>query len=187
MLTIRTLNPHDAEAFVTYLADMDFQHAPQWAGCFCRFYATDCSMEAWTRRDPQQNRTETIEAIRQGTMKGLLALDGERIIGWLNANRVEAYPRLNGFVEPYVTTQATGALVCFVIHPDYRGQGVATRLMHEALGVFKAQGITDVLSFPFENPDHPQRAYHGSLSMHQKAGFTLIESRGQHHVVRVKL
>lgn len=186
MRTIRPLTPQDAQRLTQYLAALDFHHAPNWAGCFCRFYHTACSMEEWIARDPAKNRSETEEAIQNGTMKGLLAFENDAIIGWLNANRVEAYPRLGGFVEAYVETPQTGALVCFVIHPQYRGLGVATDLLRASLAVFKAEGISQVLGFPFEDPQHPQKAYHGSLSMYLKAGFTLVESRGNQHIVRCR-
>ena len=184
MRTFRPLTPADAHRLTDYLSALDFTHAPNWAGCFCRFYHTDCSMDEWIARDPSQNRQDTEAAIQSGTMHGMLALEDDRIIGWLNANHVSAYPRLKGFVEAYVQTPSTGALVCFVIHPAYRGQGVATQLLNAALENFKADGITHVLGFPFEDPQHPQKAYHGSLSMYLKAGFTLVESRGNQHIVR---
>ena len=184
MRTTRPLAPQDAQRFTDYLSALDFHHAPNWAGCFCRFYHTSCSMDEWIARDPAKNRLETEEAIRNGTMRGVLAFEDDQLIGWLNANRVDAYPRLNGFVDAYVETPSTGALVCFVIHPDFRGQGVATELLRAALNGFKAEGITQVLGFPFDDPQHPQKAYHGSLSMYLKAGFTLVESRGNQHIVR---
>lgn len=75
-------------------------------------------------------------------------------------------------------------MVCFVIHPEYRGQGVASGLLRFAINDLMNQGMTEILGFPFEDPEHPQRAYHGSLSMYLKAGFTLVESRKNQHIVR---
>lgn len=186
MRTVRALSPQDAEVFTAYLSAMDFQHAPNWAGCFCRFYHTDCSMDAWITRSPSLNRQETIEAIQNGTMKGYLAFEDDRLIGWLNANHVSAYPRLKGFVEPYVEDANTAALVCFVIHPDVRGQGVATQLLKACLDGLKAQGYVQILGIPFDDPQQPQKAYHGSLSMYLKAGFQRVESRGPQHIVRIQ-
>lgn len=184
MPQFRALRPTDAEAFVKYLEALDYQHAPQWSGCFCRFYHTNCSMDAWIARDRNDNRQETLQAIREGLMHGYLAFENDQLIGWLNANAVSAYPRLAKFVEPYVQTQHPAAMVCFVIHPEYRGQGVASGLLRFAINDLMNQGMTEILGFPFEDPEHPQRAYHGSFSMYLKAGFTLVESRKNQHIVR---
>lgn len=185
MRTVRALMPHDAERFAAYLSDMDFQHAPDWAGCFCRFYHTACSMDEWAKRDSALNRLEAMTAIQNGTMKGFVAFEEDQLIGWLNANHVRAYPRLSGFVEPYLEHPETIAIVCFVIHPDYRGQGVATDLLNTCVESSKANGYAQVLGFPFDDPQHPQKAYRGSLSMYKKAGFAWVESRGNQHIVRL--
>lgn len=183
MIHIRPLLPQDAEAFVQFLSTMDYHHAPQWSGCFCQFYHTACSMDEWTARDSDQNRQATLAAISQGTMKGFLAFEADRIVGWLNANHVSAYPRLHPFVDAYVHSPSTVAVVCFVIDPAYRGKGIATRLLRTAVQTYIRNGISEILGFPFEDPDHPQRAYHGTLSMYIKAGFTQIETRGHQHIV----
>jgi GNAT superfamily N-acetyltransferase len=126
---IEALNPKNALEYLEYLDKMDFHHAPEWAGCFCRYYHNDCSDALWQKRSAAENKAEALKAIQQGTMKGYLAFDHKKVIGWINANHVAAYPRLSSFIEPYVTSKQMGCVVCFVIHPQYRNQGIARQIV----------------------------------------------------------
>lgn len=186
-LTIRPLGPENADLYLDYLENLDFHHAPDWSGCFCRFYHNDCSNDLWMKRTPAQNKAEALSAIHKGSMKGFLAFSDNQVIGWVNANRVETYPRLIDFVEAYVKSPKTGCIVCFVIHPEYRRQGVAKALLKAAVDQFILDGFDAVLAFPFESKDDPEKAYRGSSSMYLELGFTIVESRNTMSVMRKEL
>ena len=186
-LTIRPLGPDDAERYVQYLNHLDFHHAPDWSGCYCRYYHTTCTNEAWAKRSADENKAEALAAIQDGSMKGFLAFDGDQVIGWLNANQVEAYPRLRPFIEPYLNNEKAGCVVCFVIHPEYRKQGVASALLKAAVDQFKKDGYDFVVAAPFENKEEPEKAYRGSISMYLKTGFTVIDSRDNMAIVKKEL
>jgi len=182
-LSIHALKPEHAEAYLAYLQQMDFHHAPDWAGCFCRFYHTDCASDEWQKRGAVQNREEARLAIQEGSMKGFLAFEDDRIVGWLNANQIQAYPRLHSFATPYCRSPQTGCVVCFVIDPQVRHQGIATKLLSAAVDAFEKEGM-DVLAFPFESKSEPQKAYRGFASMYLKLGFKVMESRAGMSVLR---
>lgn len=182
-LTIQALKPTHAKAYLAYLEQMDFHHAPDWAGCFCRFYHTDCSSDEWQKRSASQNKEEALKAIQDGTMKGFLAFEEDRIVGWLNANAIQSYPRLASIAQPYCQSPKTGAVICFVIHPQFRHQGIATKLLYAAVETFEKEGM-DVLAFPFESESQPQKAYRGFAPMYLKLGFKVLESREGMSVLR---
>lgn len=175
-LTIQALKPKHAKAYVDYLEQMDFHHAPDWSGCFCRFYHTDCSNDDWQKRSASQNKEEALQAIQAGTMKGFLAFEDDHIVGWLNANAIQAYPRLASIAQPYCRSSKTGTVVCFVIHPQFRHQGIATKLLSAAVESFEKEGM-DVLAFPFESEGEPQKAYRGFIPMYLNLGFKVLETR----------
>lgn len=182
--TIRPLEPSLAQTYVDFLSAMDFHHAPDWAGCFCRFYHTDCSSEDWQKRSSEENKQDAFNAIRNGSMKGYLAFDQDKVIGWVNANAVQAYPRLYPIIKPYMISPKSGTVVCFVIHPDYRRQGVASALLQAAVDGFEKEGYASVLGNPFENQEKPEKAYHGTLGMYERAGFKILEQQGSQAVMR---
>lgn len=172
---IRKLMPELALTFADYLGNLDFGHAPHWATCFCRYYHTYCSRDEWQQRSGATNRQEAIENIKSGNMKGYLAFDDNKCIGWCNANNVNEYLRLKDDLEALIKDKKTGCVICFVIHPEYRGQGVARQLLKQAIEDFKAQGYEAVIALPIENRNEPQKLYRGTLNMYKENGFKEIE------------
>lgn len=186
-LTIEALGPQNAVLFLDALEHLDFHHAPDWAGCFCRYYHHDCTSEEWMRRSADQNKVEALAAINDRSMKGFLAFHEGQWVGWVNANRFDAYPRLHKVLDPLGLDPLTGCIVCFVIHPDHRRQGVATALLGAAVESFRAQGFEAVIGFPFENKDDPEKAYRGSIGMYTNLGFEILETENDLCIVRKEL
>ncbi|MBN1981735.1 MAG: GNAT family N-acetyltransferase [Chitinivibrionales bacterium] len=185
--SVQALGPESAQLFVDFLSDLDFSHRPHWASCFCRFYFTDCSQQEWQKRSSSQNRQEALASIRDGAMKGFLAFDGDRCIGWCNANDAEMLIRLRQDLAPYSADGKLGCVICFVIHPDYRSKGVARVLLRHAVECFKAKGYHSIVALPFENAAEPQIRYRGTLRMYQEMGFEQIEEDGDIRVMRLKV
>lgn len=185
---VRPLTPDMAETFADYLADLDFSHAPSFAGCFCRFYHTDCSEQEYMERPGEKNRKEAVEAIRNGTMRGYLAFNGEKCIGWLNANALDAYVRVRDGLIPHVGGMKAGLVICFVIHPEYRGNGVATLLLEHALEGFRKEGYEIVLGLSTQDSAIPiTLQYSGPYPMFLKQGFEEIGNLGNRKVLRKML
>jgi len=172
---IKELRPELAISFTDYLENLDFDHAPHWATCYCRYYHTNCSMDAWQQRTGSENRQEAIKQIKSGDMKGYLAFDDDKCIGWCNANNVNEYLRLENDLNTIIKDKKVGCVICFVIHPEYRGQGVARQLLKQAIGEFKAQGYEAVIALPIENKNEPEKLYRGTLNMYKENGFKEIE------------
>jgi ribosomal protein S18 acetylase RimI-like enzyme len=184
-LHIRPLNPHDADVLIHYFQTLDYHHQPEWQTCYCQFYHQTCSMDEWIRQSEHgENEHSTRQAIEKGSMKGYLAFDGDLIVGWLNANHYHSYLRLLSTLKPFVSHPKTAVMICFVIHPLYRGQGVARRLIHYALQDLTAQGFTAVLALPREDPDHPQHRYRGTFHMFESAGFKLVDEKQDTRIYR---
>ncbi len=184
--TVKPLSPELAQTFLAYFDQLDFCHAPDWAACYCRFYHTDCSGEEWEARTGEQNRAEAVESIKSGDMKGYLAFDGERCIGWCNANDIRAFVRLFADVEPYVQGKKTGCTVCYVIDPAYRSKGVARSLLKAAVEGFKRDGFEAALALPVESQPGINR-YRGTFNMYRELGFAEIGRDGDAVVMRLDL
>lgn len=179
-INIRALSPDMASDFINYLDNLDFSHQPHWKGCYCQFFHTACSDLEWANTSPQQNRISAEQRIQQGSMHGYLAYLGDTCVGWCNANKLQAYSRLANLEQLQEYDGNTGLVICFVIHPDFRKQGIARQLLAAAICGFQETGSANVLGMPFEWIEHPESRYHGSRRMFEEAGFYQVNKDEQH-------
>lgn len=183
---IKPLSPELTRTFTGYLSNLDFSHSPHWATCFCRYYHSSCSMEQWQKRTGEENCAEAVEQIKTGNMKGYLAFDAERCIGWRNANNIHQFIRLEDDLKHIVKDKKVGCVICFVIHPEYRRHGVARLLLKQVVNDFKSQNFDAVLAIPFENAN-PQKLYRGTMNMYKELGFEIVEQHEESCVMQLKL
>ncbi len=184
---IKPLTPQMANTFADYLGGLDFGHAPHWATCYCMFYHLACSHEEWQNRKGPENRAEAIAGISSGKMKGYLAFDGDKCIGWCNANDAASYVRLKNELEPVIKEKKVGSTICYVIHPDYRGQGLARQLLKVAIEDFRKEGYEAVLSLPVDASMDAQKHYRGTVNMYKQQGFREIQRHGDVCVMWLEL
>lgn len=183
-IQIKPLSPDMAQIFTNYLDGLDFSHAEHWHFCYCQYYHINCSTAAWRQRTAEQNRLQAEENIKSGLMRGLVAMDGEQMVGWLNVNDVNQYALLKDDEELHQFPGRSAMVVCFVIHPDYRGKGLASRMLAEAVEESRKQGFDRIIGRPFTWSTHPERQYHGVPKMYENLGFEEIsEANGEHTFV----
>lgn len=176
-ITIEPLSPNLADTFTSFLGGMDFSGTPHWASCFCRYYYLTCSMEEWRARTLETNRAESVAAIQSGEMQGYLAFAGETCVGWCSANDLKNFPRLSEDMRSYCGDQRVGCTICYVVHPFWRGKGVARALLRRAIEDYTARGYDAMLALPFESKDFPQKRYRGTPKMYLDAGYRVLDEK----------
>jgi GNAT superfamily N-acetyltransferase len=151
---------------------------PHWASCY-DIWPLAPSGEEHDSHTKEQNRATRSAVIRSGRGNGLVAYRLGRVVGWCHAAPKSEIPILAAS-EPAAATQTNvGAIVCFVVSPDSRRQGVATALLDAAIAHLRERGMIAVEAYPpLSSPDDPQKwpqtNYHGPLSMYLKAGFAEV-------------
>jgi ribosomal protein S18 acetylase RimI-like enzyme len=183
-----------------YLRFFDHEHGPafadnpEWATCYCHYYEVPPTLK-WVDFDGPANRVAMTARIATGEMEGYLAYDGDEVVGWMNAQPYQklrhACARLR-IAEPDlpVPPHDAAAIVCFVVAPERRRQGIARALLHAGLANLAARGIALVDAFPWNSGADDTKAtdhYHGSLSMFTDAGFVPIATHDSVTVVRKTL
>lgn len=177
-VAIRPLSPELCEDWLHFFDKIAFQDHEDWAFCYCLEGHLDRkTQEEWT--DPAERREKAIELIRTGVMQGYLAYLGNTVIGWCNVNDRENYRYLaEMFRETGYQTEKTAdtrvkAIYCFLIAPEYRGKGVAQRLLEQICEDAVRDGYAFIEGYPFADKNF-EFQYHGSSKMYERNGFAKV-------------
>ncbi|MHB8377892.1 MAG: GNAT family N-acetyltransferase [Dehalococcoidia bacterium] len=163
---------------------------PVWASCYCFSYQFAGSQESFDARTAAQNRTDKAALIDRGEASGVMAYAGGKVVGWCHAAPRAWLPVLDRtpeFTYQGEDAERTGAIVCFVIGPQYRGQGLARRLLDGACDMMRDRGMRWLEAYPSTNATTAASSYHGRLSMYLAAGFEHLRDAGRFAVVRKTL
>ena len=151
---------------------------PRWCWCtYFRFRGRD-----WSNSTADGNRAELKALTRRKLAPGLVAYRDDQAVGWVSLAPREDYDRLaaSKILAP-LDDVPVWSIVCFVVSRRHRRQGVAGALLEAAIEYARSHGATTLEAYPVEVPKGERvpsaNAYHGTLSMFERAGFTVIERR----------
>lgn len=175
------LTPLRADQADDYLAFFDraFADNPGWSGCYCAFYEDPCSDAEWSpaaAAGPAHRAARRVQ-IASGRAHGVLAFDGKEIVGWCNAGPRAGFGNLRVFGsavdDPH---EPVGAVMCFVVAPERRREGIATALLGRAEAMFRELGLSVAEAYPRTVPPNPALPasasyYKGSPAMYARAGY----------------
>lgn len=130
-IVVRPLQAAMHDEVMHFFDVIAFADNPHWAKCFCTFYLS-ATGDAYEARTKDANRALRSGAIRSGRANGLVAYRFGRIVGWCHAAPKNELPLLASWDAANATDATTGAIVCFMVAPDARRQGVATTLLEAA-------------------------------------------------------
>ena len=170
-LRIQPLTPDRLPRLLAFFEGDAFSHHPSWASCYCQCFYEDHRVVDWKTRTGAQNRTIAIRRASEGAMQGWLAHDGDVVVGWCNAAPRALLHALDE--EPIAHAAETGSILCFLVAPARRGQGVATALLQAACEGLRAQGLRFAEANPRTGTNDAGQNHHGPLAMYLAAGFTV--------------
>lgn len=112
---------------------------------------------------------------------GLVALLGDRAVGWCSLGPREDFERLErSRVLPRVDDTAVWSIVCFAVSRTARGEGVAATLLEAAVAWARSQGAKTLEAYPVDvGPGlsvSAESAFMGTLPMFEHAGFKVVST-----------
>lgn len=152
---------------------------PRW--CWCSYFRV--RGRDWTNATPAENRELIAAAARKRHhAPGLVAYDEGQVVGWVSLGPREDYERLaHSTVLAPVDETPVWSIVCFVVGRKSRGRGVAGDLLAAAIDYARVHGATMLEAYPVEVPEGERipsaSAFHGTLGIFKRAGFTVVERR----------
>ncbi len=142
--------------------------------CWCLSYRLPSSKE--NRDLVGKARGERVrKLVRQSTPPGVLAYDGDEVVGW-----AAVHPRADtSFAHnrkiPHVDDLDVWSVWCIRVRPGHRGAGISHDLLAGAVEFARANGAPAIEGYPVDNKGARvdlTMAYVGTVSLFQRAGFT---------------
>ncbi len=170
-LTIRPLGSDTLPLFLRFFDGDAFADNPKWSSCYCQCFYENHDVVTWLERTATQNRALACHRTAAAEMKGYLALDGDTPIGWCGAAPRRLLHALDD--EPIDNADAVGTIICFLVTPSRRGEGIARALLDAACDGLRAQGLAIAEANPRPNAKTPAENHFGPLALYLSAGFTV--------------
>ena len=184
-IEILPLRPGLKDDYLAFFDGDAFSDNPVWASCYCLSYHLNADPQEFMERTADQNRSTKAALIERGEATGVLAYARGRVVGWCHAAPRAGLGLLDRTPEFASDDPArTGAIVCYVIAPQYRGQGLAKRLLDGACDMLRERGLLWVDAYPPRSPRGESGSYHGRMTMYVAAGFEHVRDAGPYAVMR---
>ena len=181
-LSIRPVSPDQHDAVLHYFDLVAYADNPNWSKCYC----CERVVSDYPTRTKAENRETRSELILSAKANGLVAYRLGRVVGWCHAA-----PKTELLGVPGESRPDIGAIVCFVVAPDQRRQGIATALLDAAIQHLRGRGMRSVEAYPVTGEVSPARwvfaNYVGPLSMYERAGFRVVQRLDGQAIVRLEL
>jgi len=150
---------------------------PKW--CWCAYFRV--RGRSFSNSTAVENRSLLGELADRGPAPGLIAYRDGRTVGWVSLGPREDYERLaySKTLAP-LDDRPVWSIVCFVVGRLERGHGVAGALLEAAIDHARANGATTLEAYPADTGGDripSAKAYKGTLSMFERAGFTIVARR----------
>ena len=188
-ITIKALTPKLLDDFLFFFDNLAFTDNPDWAKCYCHFYHFNGTGKKFQKTTAKENREASKQLILEEKMQGYLAYkDDEKPIGWCNANEKNRYSKpMLGKKIIKASGGKIASIVCFIIAPGYRRQGLARQLLKTACSDFKSKGYNILEAYPRKGELTDAMHYHGPFSLYESEGFTKHQEFKDYYIVRKSL
>lgn len=184
-ITIKKLDANTLEDYLHFFDHITFAENPEWSVCYCFSYHFTGTDEQWNK---ESNRASVKDYVKDGKMTGYLAFLDNKPIGWCNANNRLRYQRLlkeYDFVDNPVDKVCS--IVCFLIRPECRGQGIARKILEQICSDAVLEDYDYIEAYPRKGNLSCEGHFKGPLSMYEKFGFTIARELDDYYVVRKNL
>lgn len=162
--------------------------------CFCQYFQFPGDNRDWQMRcgvDRETNAQALVRQLSEGQLRAFVFMHQGRVVGWLRLDRPERLEkryqgRLYRGLSCFEGERAqVMSVVCFLVDPAYRGQGVARRLLEEALTWGQSAGLSSLEAFPRGACDvTEEEQWTGPVGLYQGLGFTRVHDFSPYPVFR---
>lgn len=184
-LEIKPLTPELLDDYLFFFDNMVFSEHPDWSVCYCFSYHFVGTNEQWNR---EENRASVIKFVNDRQMTGYLAYYDNKPIGWCNVNNRENYQRLLKYYDLIDHPEDRAcSIVCFLIHPDHRKQGVAQKILDRICLDYSERDYDYIEAYPGKGNLSCEGHYRGPIHLYEKYDFKIVKEHHDYYVMRKNL
>lgn len=141
--------------------------------CWCLSHCVDVK----TNRElvGEARRAYVQKLCRRRVAPGVLAYDGDEVVGWAAVAPRSELPFERSRLIPHVDDLPVWSIWCVRVRPGHRGQGIAPQLVEGAVEYARSQEAPAVEGYPVDNGGRRvdlTMAFVGTRAMFESAGFT---------------
>ena len=141
--------------------------------CWCLSYRLTSSKENLALRGPARGE-RVAELVRQSPPPGVLAYDGDEVVGWAGVHpRADTSFATNRKI-PHVDELDVWSVWCIRVRPGHRKQGISHHLLAGAVDFARSNGAPAIEGYPVDNDGAKvdlTMAYVGTRTLFERAGF----------------
>jgi GNAT superfamily N-acetyltransferase len=167
------LEPVTSENWETFSRLFEAKGSPHY--CWCTSYRVRNASELTAVEKKAFMRS----SVASGVPIGMVAIDGDKPVGWCSVAPRETYVRLEkSRTMPRAALPATSTwtILCFFVTRPYRLQHVAQALLEGAVAYARRQGAEVVEGYPFDTSG-VSATHRGHSTMFGPAGFKIDGNR----------
>ncbi len=182
-MELRLLDSTTLPDWLDFFEHRAFTDNPDWASCYCMAYLYEGG--GWDEALASENRAAAIALTEAGAASGVMAYEEGVPVGWVRAGPKTSLPVIRRWeAAAAADDDRVGSIVCFVVAPEHRGQGVAGVLLEGACDHLSDLGLTVAEAYPPQRIESPADAFPGPLQLYLHHGFRVVRELRRRAVVR---
>lgn len=180
-IEIKRLTPELIEDYLRFFDVTPHDDDIPGSKCYCVCWCSADHRIATDFSSQEKRRELARQYIKDGVIQGYLAYQGNRVVGWCNANTKSecqhciSWLRFMQSVNIIDTSLKVKSVFCFVIPPDMQRKGIATKLLERVCEDAEADNFDVVESYPKKEFINVARDFMGPAKMYEKLGFTVVD------------
>jgi ribosomal protein S18 acetylase RimI-like enzyme len=155
-------------------------------GCWCMHWRREKGGQAWEKAKGEPNRRAFKKLVESDQAHGMVALDGDRPVGWCNFGRRSEFPRLER-TKAYLLsddkqsrTSEIWSINCLFVDKTCRGLGLSEKLVEGAIKAIRKRGGKIIEAYPVTLTQDGNKlpaafSYTGPEIIYQRLGFKEIQ------------
>ncbi len=196
-IVIKKLTSELIDDYVTFFDETPHDDNNDENKCYCVCW---CSADHRIKTDfssRMKRRNLAIQYIKDGLLQGYLAYQGNKVVGWCNANtkadclHCTSWLRFMQSVDTKEIDKENDyrikSVFCFVIAPDMRRNGITKRLLEYVCKDATKDGFDFVEAYPNKDYINEARDFMGPKGLYDSFGFDVCSVAKNKLVMRKKL